>query len=513
MVIKVKKYSKIFFNRLVIVGFFMFLQLFAIVIALLRFNQYFIYFTYFTNILAVVVLLKIINRDGNPSYKIAWLVPVLAFPIVGVPLYLMFAGNRTSPRTQRKMNSISQVRARTLAKTLREKIAFDDPDAAAQSTYIEDHAGCPVFDGNKISYYPIGDVMLSPLVQDIERAERYVFLEYFIIEEGKMWSKIYKALSSCVKRGVDVRIIYDDVGSITKLPSGFVKKLEAAGIKCRVFNPFIPVLSARQNNRDHRKIAVMDGKVAYTGGINIADEYINEIERFGHWKDNAIRVEGDAAWSFTVMFLSMWDYLDPHEMGVENYSLYRPETLGIHPGGCIVQPYTDDPLDNEPVGDTIYCNMLGRANDYVYITTPYLIIDYTMEQALINAAKSGVDVRIITPGIPDKKYANEMTKSNYLRLIQGGVRIYEYTPGFIHAKTFICDDKFTTVGSVNLDYRSLYLHFECGAWVYDSDFAEVVKRDFLETQAMCRLITKEDCRVGFIRRLCREVLTVFAPLM
>lgn len=329
-----------------------------------------------------------------------------------------------------------------------------------------------------------------------------------------MWDKIHEILKRKAESGIDVRVIYDDIGCIMTLKRDFAKELEKEGIKCRVFHKFTPVLSARQNNRDHRKICVVDGITAFTGGINIADEYINEIVRFGYWKDNAVMVQGEAAWSFTVMFLTMWDYLcrtSITERG--NYAKFKPSDVDCakFKGTGIVQPYTDSPLDNEPVGENIYLGMLSAAHDYVWITTPYLIIDEQMEQALCRAVKSGVDVRIVTPGIPDKKIVNETTKSFYPNLIANGVKIYEYSLGFIHAKTFLCDDKYATVGSVNLDYRSLYLHFECGLWMSDTECILDIKDDFEKIFEVSRLAQVQ--KSSSIRRLFRGVLELLAPLL
>lgn len=356
--------------------------------------------------------------------------------------------------------------------------------------------------------------MFPAFLEELKKAERYIFLEYFIIAEGKMWNAVTDILRQKAGEGVDVRVIYDDMGCIMLLPQNYARKLNAMGIRCQVFNRFIPVLSARLNNRDHRKIGIIDGKVAFTGGVNFADEYINEYERFGHWKDNAVMLRGDAAWSMTVMFLTMWDYLDTHGESVQSYAHYRPqEPVKDENASGWVQPYTDTPLDSEAVGETIYLNMIHRAERYIWITTPYLIIDELLENALCTAAKCGIDVRIITPGIGDKFMVYEATKSYYRHLIQSGVKIYEYTPGFIHAKTFLCDDRYATVGTVNLDFRSLYLHFECGVWMYQSDVIADIKEDYQRTLEKCRLVREEDCHNNFLRGLFRAILALLAPMM
>ena len=299
------------------------------------------------------------------------------------------------------------------------------------------------------------------------------------------------------------------MGCIVTLPNKYYEQLNKCGIKACSFNKFIPVLTSKLNNRDHRKITVIDGKIAFTGGINLADEYINEIERFGHWKDNGILIKGDAVWNFTVIFLSLWDYIHGKN---ENFESFRPKREFIKSQG-FVQPYDDTPLDNERVGQTVYLNLINKAEKYIYITTPYLIIDDELENALCVAAKSGIDVRIITPGIPDKKIVNEVTKAYYNDLIENGVKIYEYSKGFIHAKTFLVDDKIATVGTVNLDYRSLYLHFECGVLMYKTECIKDIKEDLEETISVSKQVLIDDTKVGLFRSLKRAILRLFSPLM
>ena len=309
--------------------------------------------------------------------------------------------------------------------------------------------------------------MFPVLVKELEQAEHYIYIEYFIINDGVMWRTILDILEQKVAQGVDVRLIYDGFGCLTTLPYKYDKFLREKGIQCKVFNPFRPVLNIIQNNRDHRKICVIDGKTGFTGGINLADEYINQKERFGHWKDTAVMLKGDAVWSMTMMFLHMWNVVNgiqtPIDYAAHSPHAYHPEEFE---GSGFVQPFTDTPLDGETLGENVYLNIINRAKRYVYICTPYLIIDNEMMTALCLAAKSGVDVRIMTPGVPDKKMVFLLTQSYYAQLIEAGVKIYEYQPGFLHAKSFVCDDEIAVVGTINLDYRSLYLHFEDGVWIY-----------------------------------------------
>ena len=447
---------------------------------------------------------------------IAIIVVILLFPLFGVAVYIIFCGNRISETNRIRMSTITTITESAADRNddVMEALAERDRDAAKQSEYIRTTSLCPPYRDTETTYYASGEEMFEPFLQELGAAKRYIFLEYFIVDYGVMWDRIHEILRRKVAEGVDVRVIYDDMGCITTLDKKFPKQLEAEGIKCRVFHKFIPILSAHQNNRDHRKICVIDGVCAFTGGLNLADEYINAVDRFGYWKDTAVRLKGSAAWSFTVMFLTMWDYLTMQKRRKDEcYAEYRPlpEEYHAYRGNGFVQPYTDNPLDGEPVGENVYLGMIAAAHDYIWIMTPYLIIDEPMEQALCHAAKSGVDVRIVTPGVPDKKVVYETTKSYYPNLIAHGVRVYEFAPGFLHAKTFLCDDRYATVGSVNLDYRSLYLHFECGVWMHEPDCIAAIKRDFEQTFARCTRVTEEKCSLA--RRLYRGILELIAPLM
>lgn len=335
-------------------------------------------------------------------------------------------------------------------------------------------------------------------------------MEYFIIGQGEMWDEILEVLVEKVKEGVDVRIIYDDFGCARKLPNNYHKKLKDLGIKVQIFNQVIPVLSSVLNNRDHRKITVIDGKAAFTGGLNLADEYINKIERFGYWKDSVLLIKGDAVWSFTIMFLQVWSFNCGEEIDYDKYKFKSMET----DDKGYVQVYGDSPYDGELIGESVYMNILNRAKNYVYIYTPYLIIDNELLTSLILAAKSGIDVRIVTPHIEDKWYVHIITKSYYRQLIEAGVKVYEYTPGFIHSKVFLCDDEIATVGTINMDYRSLYFHFECGAYLYKTECIDEIKKDFKETFKVSKSITIEDTRkIKWSNRFLRAIIRLIAPLL
>lgn len=510
-----KSYFKLLFQRIVVVSLCILIQAVFLILGISVLSEYYQGFTISMQILAVLAVVLIVSNDTDPSYKIAWIIPILAFPVFGILFYLLFGGNRLSRRLRKKMSTLAKMQHDSVeqdAGVLAREAALS-PDAAMQSYYLANSVTCPVYEKTETFYYNCGEAALPDMLDAIAKAERYIFLEYFIIEEGQMWSAILDLLRKKAAAGVDVRVLYDDFGCITKLPGGYYKKLERVGIKCSNFNPYIPVLSSRLNNRDHRKFLIIDGETAFTGGINLADEYMNTVERFGYWKDCVIRLHGDAVWSMTVMFLSMWSYVrELHE----SFSPYRPERaprVSSMPHG-FVQPFDDSPLDSEDVGETVFINLINKAKESVYIMTPYLVISDKLISALLVASKNGVDVRIITPAIPDKKYVFAVTRSHYARLLSGGVRIYEYTPGFIHSKTFCIDDEYAVVGTVNFDFRSLYLHFENGVWLYRADCLEQISQDFEKTFPVCHRMSLAECKSWPLwNRFVGACLRVFSPLM
>lgn len=473
---------------------------------------YYLFFKIGFDFVGLLFMVYIVARDSNPGYKIAWLIFISTFPSLGILFYLIFGGNKLGWYERKKMKDIVNDTIQNFEQDpkILDELKSKNPDAYHQAYYINHSSLSSVHQNTASKYYPLGEHFYKDFLEDLKTAKKYIFLEFFIINEGKMWNQILEILEKKAKEGITVRVIYDDFGCIMTLPKHYHKILERKGIECCAFNRFIPVLTSRINNRDHRKIAVIDGKVAYTGGINLADEYINEIERFGHWKDTAVRLEGEAVWNFTLMFLTLWNYIKSQK---EDYCKYYTKTTIKSKDGYI-QPYNDTPLDKEATGEIIYMNMISRAKNFVYITTPYLIVDNEMLTTICNVAKSGVDVRIIVPGIPDKKIVNELTKSYYKPLIESGVHIFEYVPGFIHAKTVIVDGEYATVGTVNFDYRSLYLHFECGVWMYQTKCIQEIKRDFLETELKSCEVTLNDCnQIHLLRKIFRAVLRIFAPLL
>ena len=508
-----KKILRFITQRVVITALLIVLQVLLLFGFIWKLDNYFVYFYAGSVLLSLLITLGIINSKSNPAYKIAWLIPILLFPVFGGLVYLLFGSDRTGRYLRKKLQGIGTEMDNVIGEAYRRSGAEQlPPDAANQSRYISHCAYCPPYQNTTTEYLPLGEVKFERMVEELKKAKHYIFLEYFIIQEGKMWNTILDILRQKAAEGVDVRVIYDDMGCIMILPTGYDRTLEQMGIKCRIFNPFVPILSSRFNTRDHRKICVIDGNVGFTGGINLADEYINAYEKHGHWKDTSILLKGEAVFNLTVMFLSMWDYLDG-TTGKTDYSRYYPTVWDENAKGY-VQPFADNPLDDEAVGETVYLNLINKAKRYVYITTPYLILSSEMLTALTNAAKCGVDVRIITPHVPDKWYVHAVSRSHYQTLIEAGVKIYEYTPGFIHAKTFVVDDDYAVVGTINLDYRSLYLHFECAVWMYQTPSVAQVRDDFFKTQQISQEITLEECRsLSFPRRLGRSVLRVFAPLM
>ena len=508
-----KKILRFITQRVVITALLIVLQALLLFGFIWKLDNYFVYFYAGSVLLSLLIILGIINSKSNPAYKIAWLIPILLFPVFGGLVYLLFGSDRTGRYLRKKLQGIGTEMDNVIGEAHRRSGAEQlPPDAANQSRYISHCAYCPPYQNTTTEYLPLGEVKFERMVEELKKAKHYIFLEYFIIQEGKMWNTILDILRQKAAEGVDVRVIYDDMGCIMILPTGYDRTLEQMGIKCRIFNPFVPILSSRFNTRDHRKICVIDGNVGFTGGINLADEYINAYEKHGHWKDTSILLKGEAVFNLTVMFLSMWDYLDG-TTGKTDYSRYYPTVWDENAKGY-VQPFADNPLDDEAVGETVYLNLINKAKRYVYITTPYLILSSEMITALTSAAKCGVDVRIITPHVPDKWYVHAVSRSHYQTLIEAGVKIYEYTPGFIHAKTFVVDDDYAVVGTINLDYRSLYLHFECAVWMYQTPSVAQVRDDFFKTQQISQEITLEECRsLSFPRRLGRSVLRVFAPLM
>ena len=465
-------------------------------------------------LLSAVLLVYIINRDETPEFKLTWVIPICVTPVFGGLLYLFVMSNAGHMGLKKRIEQ-RQTEAEGFMKTKEEtweKIGREDAHMAGISHYVEKVGGFPTYDNTSVSYFPVGEEKYADMLTELENAEEFIFLEYFIVERGKMWDSILEILKRKAKEGVEVRFMYDGTCTLMLLPHSYPKQLKEMGIQARVFAPILPFLSTSQNNRDHRKILVIDGKVAYTGGINLADEYINAKTRFGHWKDTAIKVEGDAVKSFTVMFLQLWSVW---EQGKEDYGRYIK--TGLHTAGRnsgFVLPYGDSPTISENLAETIYMDIINQAVKYVHIMTPYFIVDNAMLDVLQYAARRGVDVKIIIPHIPDKKPIFAMSRTYYPDLLLAGVKVYEYEPGFVHANVCTSDDEKAVVGTINMDYRSLYHHFECAAYLYRNEAVADVEKDFQETLKKCIEVDRGYYKkIPWYNRAMGRVLRLVGPLM
>ncbi len=510
-----KKITKFLTGRMFLITIIFLLQLIFIVEMFITLQEKFILFYVVSVILSLILVVVLVNKDTNPAYKITWIIPILTLPLFGSFLYLFFAQNRFVKNVRNSMSATTSSFHFLMSNEDNVLEEIGNSDAYLESRYLERYASCPVYRNTKSRYYPLGELYFEDLVEDLRNAKKFIFLEYFIIDEGYVWDKIYEILKEKAKEGVDVRLIYDDFGCMNKVGRDFDRRLIDAGIRFQVFNPIKYVVLPQHNNRNHRKIAVIDGKIGYTGGLNLADEYINKKVRFGHWKDSGVRIEGQAVWSMTVFFLSMWNSLSREFTPFNEYiadDFFRENDF-IEDSG-FVQPFADSPLDQEPVGENLYLNIIYKAKKYVYITTPYLILSSEMLTALTSAAKGGIDVRIITPYIADKSMVFMVTRSFYETLLSAGVKIYEYKPGFIHAKNIVSDDSVAVVSTINVDFRSLYLHFENGVWFYNSPVIEEIKEDFLDTLEVSERKTLSQMKKEWlIVKIARSILRVFAPLL
>lgn len=464
-------------------------------------------------VFALIITLVIINRPGNLQMQLPWVIITLISPIVGGLLYLFVESHPGQRILEKRLESLYKETEKYIRQDedILERLEKEDVGTANMARYIRRHGNHFVYENTEAVFFPLGEYKFQAMLEELEKAESYIFLEYFIVEKGEMWSRILEILKRKVDQGVEVRMMYDGTCAFNYLPYNYPKEMEKIGIRCKMFSPIRPVLSTHYNNRDHRKILVIDGKVGFTGGVNIGDEYINRKEKYGHWKDTAVMLKGDAVEGLTQMFLQMWNVTERRE----DYTKYLPgprekkeEELGF------VLPFGDSPFDTELIGETVYRDILDRAEKYVHIMTPYLIIDDLMMASLTYAAKRGVDVKLILPHIPDKKIPFALARGHYRQLLKAGVKIYEYTPGFVHAKIFVSDDKKAVVGTINLDYRSLYLHFECGAFFYQAPVVYEVEADYQKTLEQCEEIKLGDRKnwpMG--QRIVGKLLKVLAPLM
>lgn len=462
-------------------------------------------------ITVVCVVISIIASNDNPDYKIPWILFVIVLPIVGLMLYFIFHERKLPKRIYKRLDKLKNSLDKNDAEEI-EKLRVLDLLSASQAIELTNIADTHLYTNTKINYYPLGEDMHKSILEELEKAESFIFLEFFIIEEGIFWNSILKILKEKALLGVEVKLVYDDIGCMMTLPGNYYKKLKEYNIEAVCFSKLKGQADGEFNNRSHRKILVIDGKVAFTGGVNIADEYINEVEVYGHWKDTAIKLEGDAVNELTRLFLT--DYYinikNDHEIDFAKYYMsHKVESESF------VIPFGDGPypIYKHNVGKTTIMNILNHAKKYVYITTPYLIIDNEMQKCIENTALRGIDVRIIVPHIPDKKLVFEMTKNTYQYLIKSGVKIYEYEPGFIHAKSYISDDNIGMIGTINLDYRSLTHHFENGVWLYNDDIILEMKNDFIDTMNKSINMNEKEIKNNIFKRMLRSVVRLFSPLL
>lgn len=494
-------------NRTSITVILMLLQALVLMSRLTRLLEYAGYVDSISRLLGIITAVYIINRPDNPGFKLALVVPILAFPIIGVPFYLLFG------------NSLGRKRNRAFISRYNDFVTAEQHESekvperfAAQEAFLRRNAGSAASTDNETRYFNTDEVFFSAFLDDLRAAKQYIFLEYFIIGEGYMWDCILSVLRQKVEEGVEVRVIYDDLGCLGRIPDDYDRYLNSLGIACRRFNVFLPVLTMNFNARDHRKIAVIDGVTAYTGGFNLGDEYLNVTHPHGHWKDSAVRLYGPAASEFSVLFLAFWNAMS--RGAPEDFSCYRPSELPRSTQTGVSIPFGDIPGDELQIGRDVYLNAIARARRSVYITTPYFIVDGETLSAICLAARNGLDVRILVPHIPDKWYVFMVTRSYYPQLIESGVRVYEYTPGFVHSKTLVVDDETGIISSVNFDYRSMYWQLECGVLMHGTQAVHELNGDFLETLTHCEEITQDFYKnTALPVRIMQSIFRMLSPLM
>ncbi len=503
-------------NRVVLFLIPLILQIGIIIMIAMLLDEYFIPFYVMALIAGYLLVIYIISSRVNPAYKISWITMILAVPIFGPAFYLFYGGMRIPKVIRIKKARIEEKTYKLLEqdKDIITRMEEKDRMVACQAKYIESE-GFPVYKDTEVEYLPTGEIKWERMLEDLRGAKHHIFLQYFIIAEGTMWGEILKILEAKAKQGVDVRVMYDDVGCLPTLPNGYYKTLREKGIKCYKINPLVTYknFTMIQNNRDHRKILVVDGHTGYTGGINLGDEYININSPYGHWRDCAVRLYGPAVWSLTVIFLRNWMIYDDEKQDFEKYRADR-YVKGFQYVKGNIQPYSDSPLDFRNVGENVYMNVINSATRDVFIATPYLIPSHELITCLKLAAERGVDVRIVTPSIPDKKSVFLLTQSYYKELMESGVKVYQYTPGFVHSKTFVADGKVGVCGTINLDFRSLYLHFEDAVWMNKCKAVKDMRADYLMQLESCKEISLHEVNNWpVIKKIAQALMKVFAPLL
>lgn len=512
MRIKKKKTSGNSIARMVFVAVSLLFQIGWILLRVISLNQYSEEISAITTLLSIAVVLKLNSKNTNSAMKMPWIMLILAFPIMGLSLYLLFE-ILGDPGIGKRLRAVREDMKRELPENARRAFAHleaQDITAANQSRYLWNCAGYPVYENTLVKYYPEAVDAFEDMKRQLEKAEKFIFMEYFIVEDKSAFRELEEILVRKAKQGVLVRLMYDDIGSVGKVNMAFAKRLNDEGIHCMPFNPALPFLNLFMNHRDHRKITVIDGKVGFTGGYNLAEEYFDRTRPYGKWKDTGLKLEGEAVRSLTATFLELWAVQTRKK---EDWGTYLDICHSV-PARGFVQPFADNPLDEERTAEDVYLNLIAQADKSIYFMTPYLIITDEVSRALSMAAKRGVDVRIITPGIPDKKTVFAVTRSYYAGLARKGVRIYEYAPGFCHAKQCICDGKIASVGTSNLDYRSLYHHFENNVLLYGCDAVGAIGADFEAMFPQCEDVTeKYRTGRGAMLRTWQYILRLFAPLL
>lgn len=506
----IKQLKKVLSDRLVMGGVLLALQMVLMITFIVSVSEQWMYAYRFFEFLSMVMIIWLVRKHDNPAYKIPWILAIILFPLFGGIFYLLWGNTPLNRARLIKIRPVQIAKAEKMRKSATEELKLEYPNYSRRCNYINTIAQMPVWRDTAVEFFPLGEDQFASMLEELQKAERFIFLEYFIIAEGEMWRSILSILAEKASMGLDVRVMYDDAGCITTLPKGYRNYLASLGIRAVSFNPFIPTLNTYLNYRDHRKICVIDGNIGYMGGINLADEYINKKHRFGHWKDTAFKLSGNAVINLTAMFLQLWDFASKDDS--EDVSLYLPTK--DYPSDGYIQPFGDSPLDDWNVSETVYMQIINNAKRYVYITSPYLVLDNEMLTALTTAAQSGVDVRIVTPGIPDKWYVYSVTRSFYAQLVHAGVKIYEYKPGFIHSKMIVSDDETCVVGTINMDFRSFYLHLECGTVFYHSSIVKSVHQDLLNVIHESREIDEAWLHgVPWLHSIFASILRIFAPIM
>ena len=494
-------------KRILIVGLGLIIEILLLLLVYLYFADHFMIINIILRTIGLIIVLRLIRDSKSLSYILPWIIIILLSPLVGTILYLVIGYNKVRSKLLKRIVKSEEENRKYLIQDKKIREGFKDNSSMR---YITDYLNFPATTNNDIEYYPLGEIAFEEMLKELKKAKEFIFFEYFIVKPGKMWDSILEILKEKAKDGVEVRVMYDDFGCLASLDKNYPNELEKNNIKCIPFNRLSPIAGIIMNNRDHRKILVIDGKVAFSGGINIADEYINIDSPYGHWKDNAFKLTGDAVWNYTVMFLTMWN---SHKKTDKDFTVYKYTYPKSKTNKGYAIPYGESPLDFEIAGQNVYLNIINQANDYVYICTPYLIVDTDMINALTLAAKRGVDVKIIIPGIPDKKIVYSLSESYVEPLVKEGVKVYKYTPGFVHAKVFVADDKVATVGTINLDYRSLYLHFECGMFMENVAAIKDVKKDMLDTVKKSHEITQDEAKTPLPKTILQALLRLISPLM